>query len=122
MLSDDELNKFFANYNDRGMKKWQGFYLSDHTIKWAKQDKERNTIIEILPQQSEEEIGQILFNSFSSGLTVIVQENNLDLEGKIPCEIDGNVLGYNEESVMVNETKVKLDNIRNVRTVGDRSV
>lgn len=122
MISDDELNKFFANYKDRGMKKWQGFYLSDHTSKWEKNNKQRNHIIEILPQQTEEEIGQLLFNSFSSGLEVTVQENNIDLEGDILREVDGSVLGYSDELVIIDDTRVRLSSIRNIRTVGDGSV
>lgn len=39
MNKDDEVQfdqvvaDFFAKYQDRGMKKWGGFYLSDHVAK-----------------------------------------------------------------------------------------
>ena len=35
---DKRVEEFFRNYQDRGMKKWAGFYLSDHTAK-INQDK-----------------------------------------------------------------------------------
>ena len=28
---DKKVTEFFRTYQDRGMKKWQGFFLSDHT-------------------------------------------------------------------------------------------
>lgn len=27
---DEVIDTFFKNYQDRGMKKWSGFFLSDH--------------------------------------------------------------------------------------------
>lgn len=29
---DKKVTEFFRTYQDRGMKKWQGFFLSDHTL------------------------------------------------------------------------------------------
>ena len=30
---DQKVENFFKNYQDRGMKKWSGFFLSDHSLK-----------------------------------------------------------------------------------------
>lgn len=40
----DVVNNFFEHdYHDRGMVKWQGFYLSDHTAALKKMAKERQS-------------------------------------------------------------------------------
>ena len=40
----DVVNNFFEHdYHDRGMVKWQGFYLSDHTAALKKMAKERHS-------------------------------------------------------------------------------
>ncbi len=37
---DKRVEEFFRTYQDRGMKKWAGFYLSDHTTKINQDKKE----------------------------------------------------------------------------------
>ncbi|RGW83703.1 hypothetical protein [Lactobacillus amylovorus] len=41
---DKRVEEFFRTYQDRGMKKWAGFYLSDYTAKINKDKKRRNTV------------------------------------------------------------------------------
>ena len=43
---DKRLDDFFRTYQDRGMKKWQGFMLSDFTSKVSKIDKKRAQVYE----------------------------------------------------------------------------
>ena len=40
---DKIVEEFFRTYQDRGMKKWAGFYLSDHTAKINRDKKRRET-------------------------------------------------------------------------------
>lgn len=43
---DKRLDDFFRTYQDRGMKKWQGFMLSDYTSTVSKIDKKRAQVYE----------------------------------------------------------------------------
>jgi hypothetical protein len=47
---DKEVDDFFKNYQDRGMKKWSGFFLSDHTVQINKSNIARNTIYHKKPE------------------------------------------------------------------------
>ena len=41
-----EVEEFFRKYQDRGMVKWAGFYLSDHVLKMSQQSK-RDAYVEV---------------------------------------------------------------------------
>lgn len=43
---DKRLDDFFRTYQDRGMKKWQGFMLSGYTSTVSKIDKKRAQVYE----------------------------------------------------------------------------
>lgn len=47
-------------YQDRGMKKWAGFFLSEHTAEQEKIQKGLAHINSPKPQMSEQEIGEVL--------------------------------------------------------------
>ena len=39
---DQRVTDFFAHYQDRGMKKWVGFFLSDHTAMINKETRQKS--------------------------------------------------------------------------------
>ncbi|AEG40879.1 hypothetical protein GCM10008918_12840 [Lactobacillus kefiranofaciens subsp. kefiranofaciens] len=41
---DQRIEEFFRNYQDRGMKKWVGFFLSDHTAKINQSTMQRKMV------------------------------------------------------------------------------
>lgn len=41
---DKRVEEFFRTYQDQGMKKWAGFYLSDHTAKINQEQRRRDTV------------------------------------------------------------------------------
>lgn len=43
---DKRVEEFFRTYQDRGMKKWAGFYLSDHTAKINQEQRRRDKVYE----------------------------------------------------------------------------
>ncbi len=104
-----ELN---AYYNDRGVKKYNGFYLSEHT---ATLDKERNnryaTIAgkdEMSPEQLYEVIDYALFKSKE----VSIQLNMKDIEGDFLPDVCGVIDGYDEVNLYVNQVAVPFNQIR----------
>lgn len=109
---DQRLDDFFKNYQDRGMKKWSGFFLSDHRVKIRK-DKEYRSIIYLkLPEMSEIEISKVLFKAFSNNYMVSIQLKTLDEEGDYAANINGFVEGYSDTDIVnISGTNVKLSEI-----------
>ncbi|MCM6764608.1 hypothetical protein [Weissella paramesenteroides] len=80
-------NFFKYDYHDRGMVKWQGYYLSDHTEhvnKVAHQITDANNRIR-QPEMTSEAIAQILFEAYTHNDTdesiiigkQLIPQNNL---------------------------------------------
>jgi hypothetical protein len=89
--------RYFEHYYvDRGMVKWNGYYLSDHTESVGKYTQERanerNQVV--MPEMSLENITAILFHAYSNHLQVSVQERTLSSGGFAPPLITGLVVGF----------------------------
>ena len=114
---NDTVNNFFKNYQDRGMKKWQGFMLSDH-IAAINQDKEEKAKTYSEKQtMSEIEISQVLLQAFANHKTVSVQIKEKTLDKKIQPDIIGIVKGYEENQIVIGNFKIELDNINNIQII-----
>ena len=70
---NDIVNNFFKNYQDRGMKKWQGFMLSDHIAAMNRDKEEQAKVYTEKDTMSEAEISQVLLQSFTNNKVVSVQ-------------------------------------------------
>lgn len=115
---DQKVEQFFKNYQDRGMKKWSGFFLSDHTLKINQDQRKRATIYPKKAEMNENEISKILLQSFSNHFSVSIQLKNLDEDGRFAEDIKGFVEGYsNENMVTISGTTVYLDEINHVEII-----
>ncbi|WP_419154755.1 hypothetical protein [Weissella minor] len=118
MLTDEEAYDmaahFFKNdYKDRGMVKWQGFYLSDHTedVKRYSDESKRLDSLTIKPQMTESDISDILFQSYTKKSLIKIQLNQINEESKVSDNITGIVKGFNENKVYVGDTVVEFEMI-----------
>ncbi len=68
-------------YQDRGMKKWAGFFLSEHTAEQEKIQKGLAHINSPKPQMSEQEIGEVLQVARLKNKSVAIQIETIDNEG-----------------------------------------
>ncbi|EGP5189799.1 hypothetical protein EID59_14040 [Enterococcus faecium] len=68
-------------YQDRGMKKWAGFFLSEHTAEQEKIQKRLAHINSPKPQMSEQEIGEVLQVARLKNKSVAIQIEAIDNEG-----------------------------------------
>ena len=57
---DQILDNFFKTYQDRGMKKWQGLMLSDHTTAINRDNQQRAVVYSKKPTMSEEQASELL--------------------------------------------------------------
>ena len=111
---DQIVENFFKNYHDRGMKKWAGFYLSDHTQTIEKDTKMRGEVVMKRPEQPLEEISVILLDAFSNHREVDVQLKILDEDGQLPKSVVSFVAGYEQEAVVIAAEQIALDDISSV--------
>lgn len=114
--SETRAARFFKNdYHDRGMLKWQGFFLSDHTSaikKGATQD-----IPVLRPEMNKSEIGSVLNDSWENCTKVSIQLNQVN-GNAVPIEINGYVKGYQEDKICIsvkgNMRLISIELIRNI--------
>lgn len=118
-FNEAELQHFFDyEYQDRGMLKWQGFFLSDHTSALNKEKEEQRPIRR--SKQSEDEISRHLMQAWQSKQKVTLQLEEVD-DDQVPQELSGVIAGYRENEIVVQKTDsernvmVLLDSVRNVR-------
>nr|WP_221676234.1 hypothetical protein [Enterococcus gilvus] len=102
------------DYQDRGLLKWLGFYLSDHTEKIDK-EKELSKNVNIAKSQMESnKIQEILAQSALKRLPVSIQKEERDLEGYYPDDIVGLIDGGDELGLYISGQKVGYDEIRHI--------
>lgn len=115
----DTVKRFFKyDYHDRGMLKWQGFYLSDHTaaLKKADHHSEANEHVKAHSQQSLETIAALLSKSFSEHRLIHLQLNILDKNDRFAQNISGVVSGFNTDLVWLTgqTSPIRIQDIRHV--------
>lgn len=118
-FSDARVQHFFDQvYHDRGLMKWQGFYLSDHTAALKQVKAAEHQQLAIQPQQSVVKITQRLAFAYRQHLAVIVQLNQLTAATGAPLPaVQGVVQGYHEETVYIGGQPLALALIRHVKVL-----
>ncbi|ANZ60957.1 hypothetical protein AYR62_11720 [Secundilactobacillus paracollinoides] len=106
---------FDRYYKDRGVVKWQGFYLSDHTAALKKQAAQEAKTYPAKPKQTMETISSLLADAFANGNVVSIQLNNLDVNGEYHPDVVGRLAGYQDEMIYMNEkAPMMISEIRHV--------
>ena len=112
---NDAVNNFFKNYQDRGMKKWQGFMLSDHIATLNRDKEEKAKVYTEKETMSEVEISQVLLQAFANNKVVAVQLKEKTLDKKIQPDIVGLVKGYDGDKIVIGDNEIELSNINNIK-------
>lgn len=111
---DDVVNNFFKNYQDRGMKKWQGFMLSDHIATLNRDKEEKAKVYSEKDTMSEADISQVLLQAFANNKIVSVQLKEKTLDKKIQPDIVGLVKGYDGDKIIIGDNEIELNNINHI--------
>lgn len=93
-------------YQDRGMKKWAGFFLSEHTAEQEKIQKGLAHTNSPKPQMSDQEIGEVLQMARIKNKSVAI-----DNEGNYYDDIVGSLKGADSLGIYVGNEKVQIRNI-----------
>ena len=101
-------------YKDRGMVKWGGFYLSEHTEMMENQTKTEANVARQKPQMETAAIKQIMEEAVIKHKKIAIQIEERDLDGHYKPDIVGFIQGNDELGIYVGSTKVAYDEIRHV--------
>ncbi|MGM0216674.1 hypothetical protein [Enterococcus sp. AZ109] len=96
------------DYEDRGMAKWMGFYLSEHTAEMEKEREERETFWVRKPQMNDLDISMILEKAYMSSCLVEIQLDELNPEGYAYADIIGVIEGFRENSIFVSNPEAGI--------------
>lgn len=107
-------SEFFRQYHDRGMLKWMGFYLSEHTAALSKEKSERNLIITGKAKMELLEIEALLEQAFRKDMLIAIQLDEKDLMNQFKEDIIGKISGIDESMLYVGTVPIELGHIRHV--------
>lgn len=109
---------FDHDYHDRGMIKWQGYMLSDHTSALKKENEQRDTVIEPKPVMTAEEIGEVLEQSYANNKRVSLQLYSTNSDRTLEPDKTGKVLGVQDNNVFVDGNDwIAIDAIRHAELI-----
>ncbi|MBT2731461.1 hypothetical protein [Carnobacterium sp. ISL-102] len=111
------MNYLNEEYHDRGIKKWAGFYLSEHTVAQEKLTDERQKSNPQKQQLDPQEIALVINEAILKNRSVAVQIEAVDQNACYKDDIVGLVAGGDELGIYINDTKVDFDEIRNVQFI-----
>jgi len=111
---------FKHDYHDRGMLKWAGYFLSDHTsaLKQNQKDEQPEVLLAVQPLV---EVSRLLADAWEHHLNVHLQLNQLQ-ESEIVESMTGLVIGFYDNVIGIQITdekinSIELTEIRNVALV-----
>lgn len=107
-------NYFKNDYRERGVIKWQGFLLSDHTNALKKNEIDNHFEEIKFPLMTVKKIKDIVTQAMSSYEMVVVQLNVTDTEHKAPKNITGFIDGYDNTNIYINNKSYDIQFIKGI--------
>lgn len=107
------------SYQDRGMVKWAGFYLSEHTDTLNDQMTREKNCPQQKMQMDIDEIGTILSETQRRNEEITIQIEERDSNGYYKPDTVGVIEGFDELGIFVGNTKIGYDEIRHVAFSND---
>ncbi|WP_125766755.1 hypothetical protein [Lapidilactobacillus wuchangensis] len=112
---DETVQQFFKDYHDRGMMKWAGFYLSDHTQQLEKVTRNLRYQPTKQPQLSREELTQLILKAFNHHLPIILQLNAIGNDSEQIQEYQGYVTALMAQGFYLGNQQFNLLEVHHVR-------
>lgn len=107
------------SYQDRGMVKWAGFYISEHTDTLNDQMTREKNCPQQKMQMDIDEIGTILSEAQRRNKEIAIQIEERDSNGYYKPDTVGVIKGFDELGIFVGNTKIGYDEIRHVAFSND---
>lgn len=109
------MSKLNHHYVDRGVKKYMGFYLSEHTSKLEKDKIAKNNINYGLEVMSFQAISEVIEIALLKNRPILIQPNIVNIDGQGFSEnIIGMIVGFNADLLYVGDICISLNLIRHI--------
>ncbi|WP_273709356.1 hypothetical protein [Leuconostoc mesenteroides] len=113
-------NYFQHDYRERGIKKWQGYFLSDHTSALKHFNADNNFDETPMKQMATNDIVREAMHAMANWRFVVMQLNVTTYEHDTPKNIVGLVANLNDRSLSIENSDGKisshlLEDIRAIR-------
>ena len=109
------LNKFNERYVDRGVVKWMGMFLSEHTASIQSDKNKRSFIVKKKEQMNETDIYSILNEAITNNSMIIIQAEEINTDGNYQEDLIGWIEGYEDSYIYLSGNKIALESIRNIQ-------
>ena len=113
------IKNYGKEYIDRGMVKWHGMYLSEHTEARYNQQTAKLNRPKQKTAMTTQEIQTILVEAYKNSCIVAIQKEERNLDGDYLPDIVGNILGFDELGLFIDQQKVDFDEIRHVELLSN---
>ncbi|BDR56466.1 DNA polymerase III subunit alpha [Xylocopilactobacillus apis] len=115
--SSKKRDQFLHDFKDRGMMRWFGFYLSDHSLAIRKQKKQEHQILAQKHhlQMSFSEIAETISLALVHQSQVIIEKNDTEIKnGEMidSAQIKGFIQGYSDDGLVVDEQEIPYQEIK----------
>lgn len=108
------IKNYGKEYVDRGIIKWNGMYLSEHTEQmYNEQAAIKNRPTQKL-QMTTNQIQSVLVEGFKNSLVIGIQKEERNLDGDYSPDVIGHIIGFDERGLFIDQQKVDFDEIRHV--------
>ena len=94
-------NYFQHDYRERGIKKWQGYFLSDHTSTLKRFNADNNFDETPMKQMATNDIVREAMHAMANWRFVVMQLNTTTYEHDTPKNIVGLVANLNDRSLSI---------------------
>lgn len=107
------------DYHDRGMMKWQGFYLSDHTSVRAKEASIADVQLHRthLAKMSAKQIIEVINEAIIKKTMVTVDLAQRNRDGQILAPITGRITGWVANQIVVNKKAIYIEEIYAIKRI-----
>lgn len=101
-------------YVDRGIVKWTGMYLSEHTSELNNVEQSIVNQAKQKEQMTADEINRVLSEAQLKRLSVAIQKEARDINGNYQPDVRGIIKGFDKRALLFDGEKVDFDEIRHV--------
>lgn len=113
-------NYFQNDYRERGIKKWQGFFLSDHTSALKRFDADNNFDEVPMKQMATNDILRVSMHALANWQFVVMQLNTTTYEHDTQKNITGLIASIDDRAVYIENNEGKttgylFEDIRAIR-------
>ena len=104
-------------FKDRGMLKWGGFLLAEHSARNEHECETRNQFYPPLPLMDEDTINTVIQEAVLNNKSVSIQTKDINIDGLHAANITGKILGGENGELLIGDKRILYEDIRHISCV-----